>query len=336
MCTSFVIRTKDEQVVYGRTMEFAQDLQSRPIAIPVGKHFHALHTEGKHGLDWTAKHAAVGMNGLDLSVLVDGVNDKGLAGGILYFPGFARFAPLTTENTARAMAPWDFLTWALTLFKSVKEVKAALPEIVVADIPHPAFGGAPPVHYTLHDAHGESIVVEPIDGVLRVHDNPLGVMTNSPPLDWHLTNLRNYLNLSRVTPTSRTLSLSRDSQHVTLESLGQGGGMIGLPGDISPPARFVRAVGYATSVQTPASGADAVRLAEHIVNAFDIPKGWIKEDVDHDEPVYEYTQWMTIADLSARKYYFRTYDDTVLRVIDVQTSTLSTVEASTRIELKTL
>ncbi|VWC63904.1 penicillin amidase [Burkholderia lata] len=55
--------------------------------------------------------------------------------------------------------------------------------------------------------------------------------------------------------------------------------------------------------------------------------------LDHDTPVYEYTQWTTIADLEARKYYFRTYDDTVMRVIDLATSTVSTVASPTHIEL---
>ncbi|HDR9480883.1 TPA: choloylglycine hydrolase family protein [Burkholderia aenigmatica] len=333
MCTSFVIRTVDEHVVYGRTMEFAPDLGSVPVVVEAGKTLNASEPLGKQGLSWTTKYKAIGMNGLQMRILVDGINEKGLAGGILYFPGFAAYPALTPENTARALAPWDFLTWALTSFDNVSDVKQALGGIVIADIPHPAFDGAPPVHYTLHDASGASLVVEPVHGELRVHDNPLGVMTNSPPFDWHRTNLHNYLNLSRVTPASRTLSLSRDAKHVKLESYGQGYGMLGLPGDITPASRFVRAVGYVTSVENPHGGADAIRLAEHIVNTFDIPKGWIKEEVDHDTPVYEYTQWISIADLEARKYYFRTYDDTVMRVIDLATSKVSTVESSTRVEL---
>jgi choloylglycine hydrolase len=30
----------------------------------------------------------------------------------------------------------------------------------------------------------------------RCHDNPLGVLTNSPAFDWHMANLRNYVNFS--------------------------------------------------------------------------------------------------------------------------------------------
>jgi hypothetical protein len=41
----------------------------------------------------------------------------------------------------------------------------------------------------------KSIAVEPVDGTLKVTDAPLGVMTNAPTYDWHMTNLDNYINL---------------------------------------------------------------------------------------------------------------------------------------------
>lgn len=44
---------------------------------------------------------------------------------------------------------------------------------------------------TFADKSGKSIVIEPVGGELKIYDAPLGVMTNSPPFDWHMTNLRN-------------------------------------------------------------------------------------------------------------------------------------------------
>jgi penicillin V acylase-like amidase (Ntn superfamily) len=43
---------------------------------------------------------------------------------------------------------------------------------------------------------GKSIVVEPVDGTLKVHDAPLGIMANAPTYDWHMTNFNSYINLS--------------------------------------------------------------------------------------------------------------------------------------------
>ena len=94
---------------------------------------------------------------------------------------------------------------------------------------------AQPFHYVVYDAAGASIAIEPIGGKLKIYDNPLGVMTNSPTFDWHMTNLRNYiaLNPRNVPP------LKIDG--MTFRQFGEGSGMLGLPGDTTPPSRFVRA-----------------------------------------------------------------------------------------------
>ncbi len=121
---------------------------------------------------------------------------KGLTGGVLYFPDFAKYTDPADAKAEDSLAPWDVLTWALTNFATVAEVKEALSNISVVTVIQKNMGIAPPLHYTLHDATGASIVIEPVDGKLKVYDNPLGVMTNSPSFDWHMTNLRNYVKLS--------------------------------------------------------------------------------------------------------------------------------------------
>jgi choloylglycine hydrolase len=64
------------------------------------------------------------------------------------------------------------------------------------------------------------------------------------------------------------------------------------------------------------SGEQSVRLAEHILNDFDIPMGFIRPRKDEQAPM-EYTQWSTIADLTTKRYYVKTYEDQVLRGIDL-------------------
>jgi Linear amide C-N hydrolases, choloylglycine hydrolase family len=93
------------------------------------------------------------------------------------------------------------------------------------------------------NATGASLVIEPFDGVLKINDNPLGVMTNAPSFDWHMTNLRNYLKISpyNVPP------LKVDGQ--TFAAFGQRSGLQGIPGDPTPPSRFLRALGYTLSAE---------------------------------------------------------------------------------------
>ncbi|KRE16807.1 choloylglycine hydrolase [Bosea sp. Root381] len=310
-CTSFLIRTTDNSAVYARTMEFGFDMESSALVIPRNYKLTATGTGGKPGMSWTGQYAAVGMNAMGAAALVDGMNEKGLVGGILYFPGFAGYADPAKSDPAKSLAPWEVLTWALTSFATVAEVKAALTDISVVNVVEEKMGIVPPVHYTLHDATGDSLVIEPVDGKLKVYDNPLGVMTNSPSFDWHMTNLRNYLKLSPVNATPLKIGSE------TFAPLGQGSGMLGIPGDPTPPSRFLRALGYTLSIEKKPSGPESVRLAEHIINNFDIPKGWVRDKNQGSEPL-EYTQWSTVADIASKVYYVKSYSDPVLRGIDLK------------------
>ncbi|MEL5558973.1 choloylglycine hydrolase family protein [Serratia ureilytica] len=298
-CTSFVLKTTDNTSVYARTMEFAVDMKSHLVGLPQG-----LALTGQKALAWQAKYAAIGMNAYGMPALVDGMNERGLAGGILYFPGFAEYTEPQAAPPGKSLAPWEFLTWALTNFATVAEVKAALEDIRVMDVILPEMGMAPPVHYTLHDASGASIVIEPVNGGLKVYDNPLGVMTNAPTFDWHLTNLSNYVKLTPVEAPALNIN------GVTFSPLGAGSGLLGLPGDMTPPSRFVRASALMLSAQKPAGGLSGVRMAEHIINNFDIPKGLVQVKVK-DAPL-DYTQWTTVADMGSARYYIKTWDNPVL------------------------
>jgi choloylglycine hydrolase len=315
-CTSFLIRTSDNSTVYARTMEFGFEMESRALVIPRNYKMAATGTGGKPGMSWTGKYAAVGLNAMGAATLVDGMNEKGLVGGILYFPGFAGYTDPAKADPAKSLAPWEVLTWALTSFATIAEVKAAIGEIAVVDIVEETMKITPPVHYTLHDATGASLVIEPVDGKLKIYDNPLGVMTNSPSFDWHMTNLRNYLKLSPV--NAEPLKIGSE----TFAPLGQGSGMLGIPGDPTPPSRFLRALGYTLSVEKKPSGPESVRLAEHILNNFDIPKGWVRDKNQGKEPL-EYTQWSSVADVANLVYYVKTYEDQVLRGIDLKSFDLN-------------
>lgn len=191
-CTSFLIKAADGSPVYGRTMEFGFELHSEAIVIPRQFTLAATGPDGKPSWSWKTRYGAVGLNAFGKPVLTDGMNEKGLSGGILYFPDYVGYADAGKTDPAHSLAPWDFLTWALTNFATVAEVKAALADLSIIGVTEPSVGITPPFHYTLHDADGASLVVEPVGGKLQVYDNPLGVVTNSPSFDWHMTNLRNY------------------------------------------------------------------------------------------------------------------------------------------------
>src|SRR6185295_11904891 len=99
------------------------------------------------------------------------------------------------------------------------------------------------------------------------HDAPLGVMANAPTYDWHMTNLANYVNLSVNDVESAKIG------GVKVDAFGAGAGLLGIPGDFTPPSRFVRASVYSQSAVPNKTAGDAVLSAFHILNQFDIPKG---------------------------------------------------------------
>jgi choloylglycine hydrolase len=177
-------------------------------------------------------------------------------------------------------------------------------------------GFVPPVHYIVNDAHGNSVVLEYMEGKLKVHTNPLGVMSNSPTFDWHMTNLSNYVGLS-----SKNI-VKVDLAGKEIKGLGQGSGMLGLPGDFTPPSRFVRAVAFSKTAWPVAKANDGVLQAFHILNQFDIPKGAAR-GIEHGEEVADYTQWTSAADLTNVRYYFRTFANSRIRMIDLKVADLS-------------
>ena len=156
--------------------------------------------DGQDGLKWKAKYASVGANGVGLPILIDGVNEAGLAAGLFYFPTTAGYPAYTPADAAKTIAPWQLGSWLLDNFASVDEVKANIGSILVAETVLKQWGFSPPVHAVVRDASGKSLVIEYVGGKLNLYDDALGVITNSPAFDWHMTNLRNYVNFSLGQP----------------------------------------------------------------------------------------------------------------------------------------
>lgn len=320
MCTGVRLIAHDGSVAYGRTLEFAQELQSNILVIPRNYTIAGIGTDTKKsGLSWQARYAAVGANACNEIALVDGINEHGLAGGLFYFPGYAHFQE--TQDLSNAIAPWQLLTWILTQCTSIEHVQQQLPTITVINIPFPAWGIVPPVHAIVHDITGKSLVIEYQHATLFMHDNPLGVLTNAPDFQWHMTNVRNYLNLSAYNVAPQKIG------NIELRPFGQGSGMVGLPGDFTPPSRFIRAALFTNTVITPKNANDAVHTVFHILDLFNIPRGIIREK-ENNTVLCDYTQWTSACDLKNRRYYYHTYNNRSPIMIDLMQTDIDTKEPS--------
>lgn len=312
-CTGILLKATDGTVVRGRTMEFGVDTGSNVILVPRGYQRTGTAPEGKPGKSWTVKYASVGANALDLPLLVDGLNEKGLSIGLFYFPNTADYQPYQPDDAAKTIAPWELGSYILDNFATLDEVRAGVQDVVVPAVTFAKWNMVLPVHYVVTDPSGASLVVEYVDGELKLHDNPLGVLTNTPAFDWHIANLNNYMNLILPNVPPRKMA------GMTFKGFGQGTGLLGLPGDFTPPSRFVRAAIFSQGVVPSADGSAAVLQLFHILNNFDIPRGVAREGEkdEHGNIVADYTQWASANDLAAKKFYFRTYDNSDIRVVDL-------------------
>jgi choloylglycine hydrolase len=318
-CTSFVLKGSDGGRVYARTLEFGQPLNSQAVLIQRGTPLRGNGPDGKlgNGLAWTSRYAMVGLNALGLKdILPDGMNEKGLAGGLLYFVGYAKFQAVSPDQAQRSINSAQLLTYVLTNFATVDEVKRGLPKILVNGASLQAFGGPVPIHMTLHDRSGKSLSVEYINGELTMMENPTGTYTNNPPFPYHLAAAGNYANLSAMPPAEMNVN------GLKLPPVSTGGGLHGLPGDFLSTSRFIRALTFSRLAPSNLTTQQQVGTAFRILGQFDLPPGSVLVQAGGafggagSATTYEITEWSVVADQKNLVYYIQTYDNPSLRSLN--------------------
>lgn len=309
-CTGFKLIAKDGSSVHGRTLEFGLQLDTSIAVVPRNFDFEGTTPTGT-GITYKSRYTAVGVIAFDKVAILDGINEAGLAIGTFYFPGFAGYSTLTPENKSKALSPVEFPNWVLTQFATVDEVLAGLENIVIVPTVSPDWGTTPPpFHYIVYDKNGKCLVIEPMTGHLTSFENRLGVYTNSPNFGWHMLNLRNFVALDPFNPDPLKIL------GTLVQPFGFGAGMLGIPGDFTPPSRFVRAAFFAANASPSENSEEAVFQAFHILNQFDIPKG-ISRQKEGENVAIDYTMLTCVRDPQTLKYYFRTYDDQTIRYVDM-------------------
>ena len=233
-CTGISLTAVDNARVHARTIEWGNfDLQSRLVVSPRGQAYTSMLPDGKDGLSWTSTLGFVGISVSSHRFIGEGINEAGVTAGLFYFKGYGSLTPYDARDTADNITDMDFVRWMLSQFRSVDEIKAALETITIVPVYIDEQGMASPTaHWRVTDRGGASIVIEIVDGGrVTIHDNDVGVLTNSPGFEWQVLNLNNYIDLAPGTAPPR-----RIGEH-QLRSFGVGTASHGLPGDISPPSR---------------------------------------------------------------------------------------------------
>jgi choloylglycine hydrolase len=313
-CTGITLKAQDGAVVYGRTVEWgAFDLNSRVWITPRGHEFTGNTPDGKPGLRWKAKYGMTAIDALEKDLAVDGMNEAGLAVGTFYLPGYASYQEYDPAQASRTVGPTDVAHLLLSTCAGVDDVRKTLQEVHVVPVVEKALGFAAPVHWIATEPSGKAIVIEYLEGELKIFDAPLGVVTNSPSYDWHMTNLRNYINLSPVALPGKKI------EDLEFRPLGAGSGMIGLPGDFTPPSRFVRAVAFSKTARPTANGEETVYEVFRILDNFNVPLG-AAEGSEHEQDtsgMRSSTIWASVADTKNKVIYYHTQHNRRVRMVDL-------------------
>jgi len=314
-CTGLCLKAKDGAVVYGRTMEWGTfDLNSRVAIFPRGQEFKGHTPDHKLGLTWKARYGFVGLDGpaLGEGMLFDGMNEKGLAVGGFYLPGFTEYQKYNSAKASESIGPGNVIAYLLSTSATVEDAKMALAKVRVTPVVAPSLGIAPPGHFMVVEPGGKAIVVEYVKGELKIFDAKLCVITNAPNYDWHEINLRNYLNLSHVALPMKKI------EEMDFAPLGGGSGMIGLPGDFTPPSRFVRAVAFSQTARSTPTGGETVYELFRILDNFNVPLGAAEgEGQASTKGMRSSTIWTSAWDTKNLTLYYHTQNNRRVRKVDI-------------------
>ena len=284
-CTGITLTTKDNSMILARTIEWGgSDLNSQYVVVPRGYEQYSYIPGGERsGMKFTARYGYIGLSVEQKEFVAEGLNEAGLSAGLFYFPGYGRYEDYDSKLKDSSIADLQLVSWILGNFSTVDEAMKAIKKIHIV----PIDPRASTVHWRMAD-------------------------TNSPGFDWHMTNLNNYINLYPGTTNPRTLG------NIKLSSFGAGSGFLGIPGDVTPPSRFIRAAFYQTSSPQKETAIEAVIQSFHILNNFDIPIGIEFSESETPTDIPSATQWTSSTDLTHRVIYYRTMYNSDIRCIDLK------------------
>lgn len=303
MCTAITFHTNDHY--FGRNLDFEYSYKETVTITPRNfpLPFRCLPTITKH-------YALIGMATIDCNypLYYDATNEKGLSMAGLYFPGNAVYQPINTKMCN--LAPFEFMPWILCQCEDIMQARDLLSSVNLADISYSKSYPQSPLHWIIADRY-TSIVIEPRRNSLEIFDNPIGVLTNNPPFDYHIYNLSNYLNLTSEEATNRF------APNYKIEAYSRGMGAMGLPGDLSSSSRFIRAAFTKLNSKCDSDETSSISQFFHILGAVSQQQGCVKIG-----KAYEKTIYTSCCNIDKGIYYYKTYENSQITAVQLKNTDL--------------
>ncbi len=312
MCTALTLKTTNNNSLFGRTMDLEYNFNQSIIFIPRNKELINKH----NNLVNINKYAILGMGTIfdNYPTFSDVMNECGLGVAGLNFPNQAYYPKEEVVNK-RNIYVFNFLLWLVSNFKDVNEVKEEIKNLVLIDKQILENIPSATLHFIITDKTGECIVVEQTKNGLHIYDNKVGVLTNSPSFDYHMMNLSNYTNITYELSKPITLINNEITPH------GQGNSLLGIPGDITPASRFIKAVVLKDATLKNCKNINIPQYF-HILNSVSMIDGVAKINND----LNNITQYTSCMDLTNNVYYYNTYQNYSIMKIDMNKEDLNSKE----------
>lgn len=301
MCTAIGVKDNNK-VIFGRNMDFSIELNPEIYIVPAC--YEWQNSKAKSKVKNKYKFIGTGQN-IGGIMFADGMNEFGLGVAALYFMGFADYKKELNPNKT-SIANYDLVNYLLGNFSSVKEIINNIQNINIVGIEDDLTKSIAPLHWMVID-EDDSIVIEVTMNGLQIFNNPVNVLTNSPDFTWHLTNLRNYLNLSNEQLESKKWD------NLVLTPFGQGSGSFGLPGDYTSPSRFIRTSFIKNNTLIPTDDEEAINTCFNILKSTFITKGLVITSRN----TYDYTQYTVFMNLKSLEYYISTYHNNEIKKVSL-------------------
>ena len=306
-CTGISLFAKDGGYVQARTIEWGDSyLPSEYVIIPRNLEQISYTPTGINGLKFQSKYGVVGLAIIQKEFIAEGLNEVGLSAGLFYFPHYGKYPEYDPRQNNQTLSDLQFVSWILSQFSTIDEVIEATKQVRITSLDKQGST----VHWRIGEASGRQVVLEFINGIPHFYENKIGVLTNAPDFPWHITNLNNYVNLFPGNAPTQKIG------DITIFPFGAGSGFLGIPGDVTPPSRFIRIAFYKATAPQLETSEETIFQCFHILNNFDIPIG-VEHALGKAPNIPSATQWTSAIDLTQKKLYYKTAYNGNIRCINL-------------------
>jgi choloylglycine hydrolase len=236
---------EDTSMISARTMDFGVNLTYYFDVVPRGYSFESDNPSGwrKYGCKWQGSNGFIGVSGAwpvlfdndgSGTRYFDGMNEKGLSAALLWLDKSAGQYPDPVAGTTN-LSIQHVVAYVLSLCDTVADVTNEMAKMVVwqQDLGISPLNVPLLLHLVVHDAHGDSALIEWYGKTAHVHGpaemNALRIVANDPDIGGHVNIATNWTTLT----AANGFKSPADDRHLDTNYLA-------LPGDSSSASRYLR------------------------------------------------------------------------------------------------